>query len=163
MTSAASPGEPPAEPARWQAPPVRAEALLVTWAMMLLGHGLVGVLAVVALAGGSRDHSGTALAAFWTMALLGLAGGAVAWHGVRVTGAVRRAERAGQVPAPPAPAPLALAVGIALLGIGVTVIVIAMWGAGGVLPAAGGELVFVPLAVRTQRYLDDARAAAPPG
>lgn len=150
------------DPGAWHAPAVRAEALLLTWTMMLVGHVLVTALATFALLGGSPDRSGAALAAFCAVLVLGVAGGGVAWRGLRVTTHVRRAERRGSAPETPTPQPIVLAVGVALLALGVAVIVMVQWGAGGVLPAVGGELVFVPLALRTQHYLEDARAAAGP-
>lgn len=153
---------PVSDPGDWEPPAVRADALLMTWAMMLLGHVLGAALATFALVGGSPDRSGSAVAAFWAVLVLGVAGGGVAWQGLGVTRQVRRAEQRGRVPTVPMVQPIVLAVGVALLAVGVAVIVIAQWGAGGVLPAVGGELVFVALALRTQRYLDDARAAARP-
>lgn len=149
-------------PSRWQAPPVRADALVLTWAMLLLGHVLVAVLSGYALAGGTRDRTSVTLAAFWVVLILGVVGGAVAAHGLRVTLAVRRAEQAERVPSPPGPAPIVPATGVALLAVGLAVIAVVLWQAAVVLPAVAGELVFVPLALRTQHYADDARDAAPP-
>lgn len=163
VVAAAHPDVPrPPDESSWTAPPVRGDALLLTWGMMLLGHVLVGVLAVFALAGGARDHSAASVVSFWVLLTLGVAGGYVASCGLRVTLTVRRAERQNRAPEAPSPSLLVLAVGVALLAVSLAVIVLVQWGAGGVLPAVGGELVFMPLAMRTERYLQDARAAALP-
>lgn len=150
------------DPGSWQAPPIRAEALVLTWAVMVFGHAVVAALAVFALAGGASDRSDAAIAAFCAILTLGVAGALVGWHGLAVTLSVRRAEAAGRTPRPRSPTPLVAAGGLALLAGGVAIILVSQWSAAGALPAVGGELAFVPLAVRTQRYLDDARAAALP-
>lgn len=150
------------EPEGWEPPPVRAEALLWTWSMMLLGHVLVTLLAIFALVGGSPDRTGTALIASLAVLVLGLVGGALAWRGLSVTRTVRRAERAGARPRPPHPSLLVLAGGLAVLAVGIAVIVVVQWGAAAILPTVGGELVFLPLALRTQRYAEDVAGAMPP-
>ena len=150
------------DPLPWKAPAVRSEALVLSWAMMTLGHVLVALIAAFAVAGGTPDRSGAVLAACLSALVLGGVGALVAWHGLRLTVSGRRAERDRRPPATPVPQPLVPAIAAVVLAVGLGIIVVAQWGAGGILPAVAGELVFIPLALRTQHYLDDVRESALP-
>lgn len=150
------------DPLPWEAPAVRSEALVLSWGVMGFGHVLVALIGAFAVAGGTPDRSGAALAACWSALVLGAVGAAVAGQGLRLTLSVRRAERDRRPPATPVPQPLVLAAAAVALAVGVGVIVIGQWRAGGILPVVAGELVFIPLALRTQHYLDDVRESALP-
>ncbi|MBK7722366.1 MAG: hypothetical protein IPI32_09150 [Austwickia sp.] len=145
-------------------PVFRGDSIIATWGLLMFGHLVEGCFGVWALAWGGLeqryDDPTPAVVAVRVITVLGWTGTALTWRMLRSSVAVRRALDRGAPSAPISPSPLALASLFVLSAVCASVLAVAGWQAVGVFPAVAVELMLIPLALRTERFIRDVQAGA---
>ncbi len=145
-------GEPPD-------PSIRGDSIVVTWGMLGFGHLLGAVVSTIALLtgaprGASDSPSGRTVILV-VIAVLGTAGALVAFSILRYAARVRLAQARGRPIPHMTTGPLAMTSTFVLIALAVTFGAVILFGAYGVLPFTASALVFIPLAMRTERLIRD--------
>lgn len=142
-------------------PAARGDSIVATWGLLALGHILEAGFGTWALIWGGlpqryRDPT-PALATLVVITLLGWTGTAVTVRMLRTALDARRAIGSGRPPVATWPPPIVLTTLFAMLAVAAGVTAVFGWQALGVLPAIAFEIIPIPLAMRTERLLHDAR------
>ena len=145
-------------------PTARGDSIIATWGLLALGHVVEGSFGLWALGwGGLRDRYDDptpAVAAVVVITVLGWAGAAVTVRMLRTAFEARQSIEGGRAPARTWPPPIVLTSMFVLFAVAAGVLAVFGWQAVGVFPAVAIELMQLPLAMRTERLLADASAAA---
>ena len=147
-------------------PSARADSVVATWGLLILGHVVEACFGVWALGWGGLqrryDDPAPAITAVVVITILGWTGTAVTWRMLRTALDARQALDHGRPPARGWPPPIVLTSLFVLFAVVAGVVAVFGWQAVGVFPAVAIELMQIPLALRTERLLRDADAGAGP-
>ena len=157
---------PPPAGEAWAAihPTERGDSIVATWGLLAFGHAVEGCFGVWALIWGGLpqryDDPAPAIVAVVVITILGWTGTAVTLRMLRTALDARQALDSGRPPADAWPPPIVTTSLFVILALSVGVLAGFGWQAIGVFPAVAIELMLIPLAVRTERLLRDAREGA---
>ncbi len=141
-------------------PTARGDSIVATWGLLALGHVFGGCFGIWALIWGGlqarEEDPAPAIAAVILITVLGWTGAAVCIRMLSATARARLAIDRHRPPPPVSPPPMALTSSFVVLAVCAGVMAVFLWQAIGVIPAVAIELMLIPLAMRTERFIRDA-------